>query len=169
MDILNAIPARVTLLFPDADDGRSVFPDEDNRPKYVVLRKWATEPSTIPGNPPVKYQPGVYHCTITKGTRSKNPKKVNTWICAPLEIIAMTWDNNHDNFGRILEFQAEDGTIKVWSMPMEILKDSGAALRRKLLSMGLNINRDVRKMDLLCYVASDDIWYANCNGKGGSS
>lgn len=160
MTILNAVPGRVTL--PAGDNGGNpAFPSADDRPQYVVIHN----PITDPSNPAVKYRPGVYHCYMTKGTRTKKAEKVNQWVCGPLEVIAITWEDNGWNFGRLLEFQTTDGDTQIWNMPMEILKGSATPLCKELLSRGFCINHDARKK-FFHYVASMSCGYTLLDSKG---
>ena len=79
------------------------------------------------------------------------------WICSPIEVKAATRDKENEAWGRILSFPDQDGKIKTWLMPMELLAGDGLELRKILLSKGLKIssNRNARSL-LLEYLLSTD-------------
>lgn len=78
---------------------------------------------------------GVWYLGTTKDGEALPP----AWICSPLEITAMTRDENGDAWGRLLEFQDQDARPHRWAMPLELLAGDGAEYRRALLSQGLQI------------------------------
>lgn len=58
-------------------------------------------------------------------------------VCSPLQVTAISCDAGGASFGRLLEWEATNGTKRQWAMPMEMLSGSGDELRRVLLSNGL--------------------------------
>jgi putative DNA primase/helicase len=74
--------------------------------------------------------------TLTDNVKEPEP----LWICSPLEVVAITRDDNNENFGRLLQFYDSDGNEHKWALPMEYLAAEGAEYRRILLSRGLNIS-----------------------------
>jgi uncharacterized protein (DUF927 family) len=62
------------------------------------------------------------------------------WICSPLRVLAQTRDPNGDDWGKLLEIRDQDGKVKQWAMPNALLASDGAALREKLLGLGLLIS-----------------------------
>ncbi|MGV1046850.1 DUF927 domain-containing protein [Limnohabitans sp.] len=87
-----------------------------------------------------KHRAGVYYHHIENGN------DVDSWICAPLHVEAVTHDKNGNNYGRYLKFKPTRGTWRTWSMPMELLEDAPNMLR-ELRSMGLEISTHKRHKD----------------------
>jgi putative DNA primase/helicase len=74
-------------------------------------------------------------------TPTENVKEPESlWICSSLEVIAITRDDNNENFGRLLQFYDSDGNEHKWALPMEYLAAEGAEYRRILLSKGVLIS-----------------------------
>lgn len=72
-----------------------------------------------------------------------------TWVCSPLEIIAITRDHDNENHGKLLRFYDYDGVEHLWPMPLELLAGDGTAYRQVLLSGGLRIREGKQGRDLL--------------------
>jgi len=68
---------------------------------------------------------------------SKGEQPEPIWVCSPLEIVAITRDDNNENHGKMLRFYDYDEVEHCWSMPLELLGGDGTAYRQTLLSMGL--------------------------------
>jgi uncharacterized protein (DUF927 family)/phage/plasmid primase-like uncharacterized protein len=68
------------------------------------------------------------------------------WICSPLNILAMTRDENNSAWGRLLEWYDADRVQHRWAMPMELLQRDGSDVRANLARLGLQItpNKDAR-------------------------
>ena len=110
------------------------WPGESSRPCYGVYEKWQKINGT-------QRKPGVYYHGIKKDSgENAPPLLLETWICSPLYLRAITRDNNNFNFGRIIEFKTSTKTSRQWCMPMSILAGNGDELRRELLSMGCEID-----------------------------
>lgn len=71
------------------------------------------------------------------------------WVCSPLEVIAITRDDNNENHGKLLQFFDYDDVEHKWAMPMELLAGDGAAYRQTLLSGGLRIQEGRQGRELL--------------------
>lgn len=100
----------------------------EHRPRYVVRENWSKT-----------YGPaGVWHHSYKLGTDSIEP--IDTYICAPLYVTAITRDNRSRNFGRLLRLRDSLLVWKEWAMPMDLLAADGAELRAVLLNMGLEID-----------------------------
>lgn len=85
------------------------------------------------------------------------------WVCSPLEITAITRDDNNENHGKLLRFFDYDGIEHKWAMPMELLAGDGIVYRQTLLSGGLQIQEGRRGRDLLGrYIQDSNHW----NSKG---
>jgi putative DNA primase/helicase len=117
------------------------FPPLEERPQWVVLDDWVEHEGR-------RYRPGTYWCTTTRQGRGENAVilPVNTWVCGPLHVEAQTADPRSDNVGRVLRFRTSLGTWRTWACPMELLRGSGDELRGALLSMGLLLDTDQRRL-----------------------
>lgn len=71
------------------------------------------------------------------------------WVCSPLEITAITRDDNNENHGKLLRFFDYDDIEHKWAMPMELLAGDGIVYRQTLLSGGLQIQEGRRGRELL--------------------
>ncbi|SEN22392.1 Uncharcterized protein, DUF927 family [Nitrosospira multiformis] len=79
---------------------------------------------------------GVYFHGRDKDGNEQQPQ----WICAPLYVIAKTRDEKSGEWGRLLEWQDDDGHIHQWAMPLELLESDGSDVRRELARLGLHIS-----------------------------
>jgi uncharacterized protein (DUF927 family) len=79
---------------------------------------------------------GVYFHGRDKDGNEQQPQ----WVCAPLHIIAKTRDEKSGEWGRLLEWQDDDGHIHQWAMPLELLESDGSDVRRELARLGLHIS-----------------------------
>lgn len=109
------------------------WPGEASRPCYGVYEKWQNINGT-------QRKPGVYHHGIKGAGENAPPILLETWICSPLYVRAITRDRNNFNYGRIIEFKTSTKTRRLWCMPMSMLAGNGDELRRELLSMGCEID-----------------------------
>lgn len=73
------------------------------------------------------------------GTDSQGNSTAPQWICAPLEVIAMTRDSKSGAWGRLLAWHDADGVRHQQAIPMEALQGDGIDMRRELASNGLAI------------------------------
>lgn len=112
----------------------SPIPGEHDRPRHVVLDDMHT---TSDGS---KYRAGVWYFGIKPCKGDSPPALVQSWICSPLHVDAVTYDNAGANFGRLLRFRNTLGQWKTWSMPMDMLKGDASDLRGVLLSMGVHMD-----------------------------
>lgn len=71
------------------------------------------------------------------------------WICSPLDVTALTRNEDGEAWGRLLEFPDEDGRWHRWACPMELLAGDGTEFRRILLSEGLRIAPGGKARNLL--------------------
>ena len=113
------------------------FPDTRERPCYRVYSDRC--------GPDNKRPPGVYRHTVKKAGDDVPPVLVDTWICAPLLVEALTRDETDHNYGHLLRFINRDGNWKTWNMPARMLRGSGEDLRGELLDMGLKMDIDHKK------------------------
>lgn len=88
---------------------------------------------------------------------SKGEQPDPTWVCSPLEILAITRDHDNENHGKLLRFCDYDGKEHRWPMPMELLAGDGTMYRQILLSGGLQIKEGKQGRDLLSrYIQSSN-------------
>jgi len=80
---------------------------------------------------------------------AKGEQPAPVWVCSPLEILAITRDQDNENHGKLLRFYDYDGIEHRWPMPMELLAGDGAAYRQILFSGGMRINEGKQGRDLL--------------------
>jgi len=130
---------------PDPEASAPFPPPEGKRPVYRVLDDGQN------GDDGRSYQPGVYFC----GTQTRKDGEiapVDTWICSPLHVDAVTHDGQKDNFGRLLRFKTTLNEWREWAMPMEMLKGYGEELRGALLAMGVNLDPNHARKQLAGYL-----------------
>lgn len=113
----------------------------EHRPRYVVRDDWTKTYG----------RPGVWHHWLKTGVESIVP--VDTFICTPLHVLAITRDDNSRNFGRLLRMKDALNKWKEWAMPMAMLSGDGIELRSVLLDMGAEPDPDA-KSSLLRYLQS---------------
>jgi len=64
------------------------------------------------------------------------PAPVDIWIYSPLHVDAVTYDEQKDNFGRLLRFKTALKEWCEWAMLKEVLEGYGEELCGVLLAMG---------------------------------
>ncbi|HAG2519664.1 TPA: DUF927 domain-containing protein [Salmonella enterica] len=84
-------------------------------------------------------KPGLYWHGVRDATNT------DTFICSPLEVIAMTSDDRGENYGRLLRFLTPKGEWREWAAPMNMLAGDGGELRAELLRMGVVIPHKQRQ------------------------
>jgi putative DNA primase/helicase len=72
-----------------------------------------------------------------------------TWVCSPLDILAITRDHDNENHGKLLRFYDYDGVEHKWPMPLELLAGDGATYRQVLLSGGMRLAESKTCRELL--------------------
>lgn len=72
-----------------------------------------------------------------------------TWVCSPLDILAITRDHDNENHGKLLRFYDYDGIEHKWPMPLELLAGDGATYRQVLLSSGMQLAEGKAGRELL--------------------
>lgn len=108
-------------------------PDIVDRPRYCVFDEWVEEGGR-------KYKAGVWYFGLKAGKDDAPDILIEDWICSPLHVEAVTYDEQDNNFGRLLKFKNTLGRWREWAMPMELLRASGDELRGELLAMGVEID-----------------------------
>lgn len=119
------------------------IPGESDRPRYVVLDDLHT---AADGS---KYRAGVWWFGTKSGKGDNPPTLVQSWICSPLHVDAVTFDAAGANFGRLLRLRNTLGKWRTWAMPMDQLRGDGADLRGVLLSMGVHLDSSIAGRNLL--------------------
>ncbi|QMT59709.1 hypothetical protein HBNCFIEN_01076 [Legionella sp. PC997] len=64
-------------------------------------------------------------------------------------VVAKTRDAKSGEWGRLLEWQDDDGIIHQWAMPLALLQGDASEVRRELASLGLTISPHRISRDLL--------------------
>lgn len=71
------------------------------------------------------------------------------WICSALSVVAKTRDAKSGEWGRLLEWQDDDGITHQWAMPLALLQGDASDVRRELARLGLTISPNRTARDLL--------------------
>lgn len=109
------------------------WPKDSNRPC------WGVYDNDVLRNGKVTRKRGVWRHNIKFNDEDKPPKLIDTWVCGPLHVKAIT-SNNESNFGRLIHLQNVNGDWKTWSMPMTMLSGSQESLREELFRLGMEIS-----------------------------
>lgn len=98
---------------------------------------------------------GVYWKEPPNDDGTKEPAKP-LWLCSPLHVVAETRDAEQSNWGRLLQWQDNDGHEHTWACPIEILASSDTTeFRKELVRNGLTINNNGRaRQKLTDYVTT---------------
>ncbi len=118
-------------------------PRKKPRPKYPKVSParpgYATHAQYVQVDGGQILKPGLYWHGVRDATNT------DTFICSPLEVIAMTSDDKGENYGRLLRFLTPKGEWREWAAPMEMLAGDGGELRGELLRMGVTIPQKQRQ------------------------
>src|SRR3989338_3191610 len=74
------------------------------------------------------------------GTDKDGNSMAPRWICSPLQVVAKTRDAKSGEWGRLLEWQDDDGITHQWAMPLALLQGDASDVRRELARLGLTIS-----------------------------
>jgi uncharacterized protein (DUF927 family) len=97
---------------------------------------------------------GVFH-KVTATAKDGKEKIETDFVCSKLEIAAQTRDDRGSNWGRLLQWQDNDGREHNWAMPASLLSGDGNEVRARLLSEGLLISPQRKAQALLAeYIQS---------------
>ncbi|HCD2540326.1 TPA: DUF927 domain-containing protein [Klebsiella pneumoniae] len=130
---------------PDGQPAKTtgVGPRKKPRPKYPKVSParpgYATHAQYVQVDGGQILKPGLYWHGVRDATNT------DTFICSPLEVIAMTSDDKGENYGRLLRFLTPKGDWREWAAPMEMLSGDGGELRGELLRMGVTIPHKQRQ------------------------
>ncbi len=87
---------------------------------------------------------GVWHVT-----RDKDDDAKRAWLCARLDIDAMTRSDDANGWGYLLRFTDPDGNPKQWAMPSAMLSGEGAEWAGRLRDLGLRMAPGPRARNLV--------------------
>lgn len=88
---------------------------------------------------------GVYYKKKDKDGNELPP----LWLCSHLYVLSKTRDTNSADWGRLLEWEDDDGEIHHWAMPLALLQGDSNDVRRELASAGLSISPNKVARELL--------------------
>ena len=102
-----------------------------------------------------------------KETEEEGIKRIR--LCARLDILASTRDENGSAWGSLVRWRDADGRVKTWAMPRALLAGDGTGIIEALLDGGLDgipVQRSLR-LKLLEYLNQTSLIRAWCVGKIG--
>ena len=118
---------------------KSPIPEESKRPTFRVFDEpWHADGRTYPSR--------VWFFGIKPGKGHEGSTLWQTRVSSPLHVVAVTFDGQDNNFGRLLRFKNTLGRWREWAMPMELLRASGDELRGELLAMGVEIDPSAKTL-----------------------
>lgn len=128
---------------PTCPTGHEVDPDEGEPMKVKEPRRpdFACYLAASQYGPP-----GLYYHGQRQPKGDSDPEPYDVWICSPVECLAATHDERHDNHGLLLRFKPPYGPWREWAMPLELLSGNGEEMRRELMRMGVRISPDGFKL-----------------------
>lgn len=85
-----------------------------------------------------QFEAGVWFHT-TRKTKEGETFDVNTRVCDPLEVVAITRADDGSGFGRLLKFKNSDGKQIDWAMPAVLLAGRPDDLLKHLLDVGFRV------------------------------
>ncbi len=91
---------------------------------------------------------GVYFHPGSKEASKDGPQ----WICSPLHVVAKTRDENGTDWGRLLQWQDDDGRAHGWAVPQELLEGDATEVRKELARQGPQIAPGRVRDLLLAYI-----------------
>ncbi len=106
---------------------------------------------------------GVYFAGFGKDGNQQAERR----ICSRLRILGETRSDKAHDWGRLLEWQDNDGNPHRWAMPMELLAGDGNDVTRELLRRGLSIVSGKGKKVLEYIQSCDSITRMTCTDKTG--
>ena len=93
---------------------------------------------------------GVYWHAV-KQNGDDRPTLTDDWLCAPLQVVALTASQEDAEHGRLLRYISVNGIWKQWAMPMQMLAGDGVDVLSVLLGEGLELDRKA-KSRILDYI-----------------
>lgn len=95
------------------------------------------------------YHDGLFFVRYDDDDPANITFKFKSFVCAPLEIIAMARDADSSNWGRLLQWRDADNVIHRWSMPLALLQGDAKEYRKELASQGLSITTNSKQRNYL--------------------
>lgn len=95
------------------------------------------------------YADGLYFVVYNHDDPSNITFKYKSFICSPIEVIAMVRNETSGNWGRLLQWYDADSVLHKWAMPMQLLQADTREYRRELASFGLIISTNSKQRSLL--------------------
>ncbi|MGP4963808.1 DUF927 domain-containing protein [Psychrobacter celer] len=118
--------------------------------------KWRKDKSPMLNAPMVHengrfelYADGLYFVIYNHDDPSNITLKYKSFICSPIEVIAMVRNETSGNWGRLLQWYDADSVLHKWAMPMQLLQADTREYRRELASFGLIISTNSKQRSLL--------------------
>ena len=89
------------------------------------------------------------------GVEQDGKRRPPDWVCSPLDVAALTRDQDGAGWGYLLRFTDALGHQKQWAMPARMLSGDGSEYRAALLNLGLRISASPKAHNLLAqYIQS---------------
>jgi len=83
---------------------------------------------------------GVYKLKIIEDKKGEDYRSEWVKICSPLEVLAVTSNDESEDWGRLIKVQNRDGVKHIRAIPMELLAaPEGKELRSYLFNLGLEL------------------------------
>ena len=116
------------------------YPNFDDRPCYKVFDDfWFKEKGGK------AQKPGVWHFTATNGNEKEPPRLIDTWLCSPLHVVALSRSKTESLWGNVLRFKNKDGAWRTWNMPSRLLAGTSVELVAELADNGIEFDRKKRE------------------------
>ncbi len=129
-----------------------------------VVPMLRTEPPPVANT--VQGERGTFHIR-PDGIFYVEQRQQELKICTRLRVLSTTRSDKKHDWGRLLEWQDNDGTTHRWAMPMEMLAGDGNDVTRELLRRGLNIVSGKGKKVLEYIQSCESITRTTCTDKTG--
>lgn len=113
---------------------------------------------------PFKVESGRVWRQIESESDDGSTRKKWVPFCSELNVIAVTRNEDSEDWGRLLEIVDRDGTRHLWAMPLSLTAGSGEGLRAEMLRLGLDIdsNRNAKGYLSEYLIAADPAERARC-------
>ena len=82
-------------------------------------------------------------------SKDQHDNERSHFISSPILVIAKTRDGTGNAWGRLLQWNDDEGRLHQWAMPMNLLKGDGSDIRGELFDQGVMISPEKKSRDLL--------------------
>ena len=125
------------------------FPPMEERPCFHTYFHFWNDGSRLRG-------PGTYYHTVAseKGENGSVVNFIDNWICAPLEVLAITATREDNEYGWLVEFTSRNGRQKRCAIPARWFAGRGDEALGELLALGLDITHGKQRALVLEYIAT---------------